>query len=240
MSKVGQESRVNIRWGKEQLDLIKYTAKQMGVPYQTYIKQTVFRQALGDLNIAENNRYQDYCREEIKTALLTRAKSFYNTGQFELALTDYAQCLKIDPSEKMAYYGRAKVLRNTKRHKESIKECSKLIKMHPDFDGGYQVRAHNYEELGQYEKAIADYAEVIKHGNEYGGYMNRADLYRRLEKFERAIADYSSAISYLPTDPDAFASRAIVYETIGEGEKASADQEKVLQLKKKILELGSK
>jgi predicted DNA binding CopG/RHH family protein len=43
------ETRVNFRWGKEQLDLVKPAAAQMGVPYQTYIKQVVYRQCLQDL-----------------------------------------------------------------------------------------------------------------------------------------------------------------------------------------------
>jgi len=45
-----QETRVNFRWGKEQVDTVKQAAKSMGVPYQTYIKQVVFRQSIADLN----------------------------------------------------------------------------------------------------------------------------------------------------------------------------------------------
>ena len=43
------ETRVNFRWGKAQLKLVKRAARQMGVPYQTYIKQVVYRQCLQDL-----------------------------------------------------------------------------------------------------------------------------------------------------------------------------------------------
>ncbi|MFN8672517.1 MAG: hypothetical protein U0457_10630 [Candidatus Sericytochromatia bacterium] len=44
-----EEARINFRWGKEQLNLVKRTANEMGVPYQTYIKQVVYRQCLQDL-----------------------------------------------------------------------------------------------------------------------------------------------------------------------------------------------
>lgn len=44
-----EETRVNFRWGKEQLALVKRAAELMGVPYQTYIKQVVYRQCLADL-----------------------------------------------------------------------------------------------------------------------------------------------------------------------------------------------
>ncbi|MBI4322570.1 MAG: hypothetical protein HY675_29110 [Chloroflexi bacterium] len=44
-----EEARVNFRWGKTQVDLVKSAAALIGVPYQTYIKEVVFRQALADL-----------------------------------------------------------------------------------------------------------------------------------------------------------------------------------------------
>ena len=48
-----QETRVNFRWGKVQVDTVKRAAALAGVPYQTYIKQIVFRQAVADLRAAE-------------------------------------------------------------------------------------------------------------------------------------------------------------------------------------------
>jgi predicted DNA binding CopG/RHH family protein len=53
-----EEARVNFRWGKEQVDLVKQVAKLIGVPYQTYIKQTLYRSCLEDLkNFEERKRY---------------------------------------------------------------------------------------------------------------------------------------------------------------------------------------
>jgi predicted DNA binding CopG/RHH family protein len=48
-----EEARVNFRWGTEQVELVKKVAKLMGVPYQTYIKQVVYRQCLQDLKDAD-------------------------------------------------------------------------------------------------------------------------------------------------------------------------------------------
>ena len=45
-----KEARVSLRWGQAQVALIKRAAAQAGVPYQTYIKLTAFRQAVSDLN----------------------------------------------------------------------------------------------------------------------------------------------------------------------------------------------
>ena len=42
-------TRVNFRWQKTPLNLIKSVAAAMGIPYQTYMKQVLYRQALEDL-----------------------------------------------------------------------------------------------------------------------------------------------------------------------------------------------
>ena len=44
---------VTLRWGKEQIAVVKRAAAILGVPYQTYLKQVVFRQALADIEQAE-------------------------------------------------------------------------------------------------------------------------------------------------------------------------------------------
>lgn len=46
-------STVTLRWGKQQIAVVKRAAAIMGVPYQTYLKQVVFRQAIADIERAE-------------------------------------------------------------------------------------------------------------------------------------------------------------------------------------------
>jgi predicted DNA binding CopG/RHH family protein len=43
------EERVNMRWGKLQLDMVREASLALGIPYQTYIKQVATRQAMADL-----------------------------------------------------------------------------------------------------------------------------------------------------------------------------------------------
>jgi hypothetical protein len=44
---------VTLRWGKEQIAVVKRAAALLGVPYQTYLKHVVFKQALADIERAE-------------------------------------------------------------------------------------------------------------------------------------------------------------------------------------------
>lgn len=47
-----EERRVGFRWGAAPLAVIQRAAALYGVPYQTYVKQVAFRQALTDLRDA--------------------------------------------------------------------------------------------------------------------------------------------------------------------------------------------
>ncbi|MBK7841035.1 MAG: hypothetical protein IPP57_25750 [Candidatus Obscuribacter sp.] len=49
-----EQTRVNFRWQKEPLNLIKKVAESIGVPYQTYIKQVLYRQALNDIQLIQS------------------------------------------------------------------------------------------------------------------------------------------------------------------------------------------
>lgn len=46
---LAQEVRVNFRWRKEQLRLVQKAAERIGIPYQTYVKYVLFKQAVADL-----------------------------------------------------------------------------------------------------------------------------------------------------------------------------------------------
>jgi len=46
-------ARVNFRWSREALEVVKKAAKLMGIPYQTFIKQTVFEHALSIIKDTE-------------------------------------------------------------------------------------------------------------------------------------------------------------------------------------------
>lgn len=48
-----EQMRMQIRWGKSQVNLIKKAATLMGIPYQTYVKQALFHQALEDIKNSE-------------------------------------------------------------------------------------------------------------------------------------------------------------------------------------------
>ncbi len=62
----------------------------------------------------------------------------------------------------------------------------------------YEARAWCYYQLGDYEKAVADYSEAIrehaaKHQPSDAAYFGRSSAYRALNRYDEAIADYKQA-----------------------------------------------
>ncbi len=51
-----EQARVNFRWSKEALEVVRQAAKLMGIPYQTFIKQTVFEHALSIIKDLEASK----------------------------------------------------------------------------------------------------------------------------------------------------------------------------------------
>lgn len=51
-----EQARINFRWSKEALEIVRQAANLMGIPYQTFIKQTVFEHALSIIKDVESSK----------------------------------------------------------------------------------------------------------------------------------------------------------------------------------------
>lgn len=49
-------ARANFRWSKEAHEIVKRAAKLVGIPYQTFIKQSVFEHALSIVKDVDTSR----------------------------------------------------------------------------------------------------------------------------------------------------------------------------------------
>jgi lipoprotein NlpI len=86
-------------------------------------------------------------------------------------------------------------------------------------------------DLGNYERAIADYDEAIQLNPEFAAaYRNRGESYLRLGHFDRAVVDQTRAIYLDPSDATAFYGRGNAYYLSGETDLAIADYDAAIVL----------
>lgn len=94
---------------------------------------------------------------------------------------------------------------------------------------------YNSQKLGDYEKAIAQYALAIDGDfKEEWVFLSRGELYRSAGQADKAIADYSDVLKINPDNTNALTERADLYEWyVNQDQAALADFEKIIEIRKK-------
>lgn len=119
---------------------------------------------------------------------------------------------------------------------DSVAACSALIASGQETSEGlelvYSGRAGAYSRLGDTQRAIADYSEVIRlNPRDDGAYSLRGRLFSDLGDMQRAIADYSEAIRINPQDHSHYLNRGNVFFGQGDKQRAIADYSEAIRLR---------
>jgi Flp pilus assembly protein TadD len=92
-------------------------------------------------------------------------------------------------------------------------------------------RGHAYNELHQYDKALADFTKAIELApKNVTVWSNRGYAYLELHQYDKAIADYSKAIELDPKMAAAWNNRGYAYLELHQYDKAIADYSKAIEL----------
>jgi tetratricopeptide (TPR) repeat protein len=118
---------------------------------------------------------------------------------------------------------------------QRIASCTALIQSGEesanDLVGDFVNRGNARLDREEYDRAIADYDEVLKHqpANAIVWY-DRGTAYRLKKDYDKAIADYGRAIALNPRYEDAFVNRGAAHAANGETDRAIADYTTALLL----------
>lgn len=105
------------------------------------------------------------------------------------------------------------------------------LDLKPDYAPAYARRGYAYAELGDSERALADYEQALSLDETYiPAYVNRGALYTRLGNFGLAINDLTLAISLDPSNVTALNNRAVVHAIEGNYDLALDDLNAAIQL----------
>jgi tetratricopeptide (TPR) repeat protein len=95
----------------------------------------------------------------------------------------------------------------------------------------YYNRGNAYFGEGEYDRAIADYAQAIALDPKFKvAYFNRGDTYRLKGDYDRAIADFTHAIALDPKYAHAYRTRGIAYQAKKDYDRAIADYTQAIAL----------
>jgi len=92
-------------------------------------------------------------------------------------------------------------------------------------------RARLHFSLGQPERALEDYATLLRHEpSNSEAHLDRGIIYQRLGRHREALADYDLAIAWSPPYDEAYFNRAQMLSALGRKDEALEDYRYVLEL----------
>jgi tetratricopeptide (TPR) repeat protein len=130
-----------------------------------------------------------------------------------LAKQAYQQAVQLAPDQASHHNGLgAMIAMLAEPDHLSLAQASytQAIELNPDYAIAYNNRGITYDDLGQYEQAIADYTQAIElNPDDATAYNNRGITYNNMGQYEQAIADYTQAMELNPDDATAVYTRGI-------------------------------
>jgi tetratricopeptide (TPR) repeat protein len=102
-------------------------------------------------------------REKLATAFDNRGVAYRQKGEYDRALLDYEQAIRLNPSNANAYNNRGIIYRIKGEYARAIADYDEAIWLkHGDFPAAYYNRALAYADKGEYGLSLRDFEFVMR------------------------------------------------------------------------------
>src|SRR5713226_6413097 len=91
----------------------------------------------------------------------SRGIGYHNKKDYDRAIAEYGEAIKLDPKYARAYYNRGLVYAAKGNYDGAVEEYSEAIKLDPKYASAYNSRGLAYANKKDYDRAIADYGQAI-------------------------------------------------------------------------------
>lgn len=162
----------------------------------------------------------------------TRGMAYHTQGNYELAIDDYTQAIRIDPDYASAYANRGDAHRRMGKYQMAIDDYTHAVKIDPNHSRYYVERATGYFRLAKYHEAIEDCTTAIAlNPDNYYSYYRRARAHGHLKHYQMAIDDYTEAIFHDPGEYVYYFNRGLCYYETEKVKLAIEDCSHAIRLK---------
>ncbi|GHO88644.1 tetratricopeptide repeat protein [Dictyobacter formicarum] len=158
------------------------------------------------------------------TLYINRSWAWLCLREYEHALADCEQAIKLNDQIAMAYNNRAAAYLGLNRYQDAIRDAQHAIQLDDKLWLAYCNRGCALSRLKANEQAVKDFDLCIEQQpNVPNQYFGRADCYLRLQQYELAIQDYTRGIELNARAWNAYHNRAYAYMAIDDVERGYAD-----------------
>jgi tetratricopeptide (TPR) repeat protein len=135
------------------------------------------------------------------TAYVNRGKEHVNKKDYDSAIADFNEAIRINPNDSSVYFYRGYAYYNKNNYDSAIANYSLSIKIDPNNPVTYFNRGNAYFNKNDYSNAIVDYSLSMKiNPNNASTYFCRGYAYEAIGDKQRALTDYQSAVQLDPNE----------------------------------------
>jgi tetratricopeptide (TPR) repeat protein len=170
----------------------------------------------------ESRRLSDH---DAAMAYNNRGMAAHYKGQYDRAILDHTESIRLRPSYAEAYSDRGNARLAKGHYAQAVQDYSEAIKLRPNWPSYYNNRCFAYAVLGQTDEALADCDNAIKLAPKRTATLfdSRGYAFARAKRYDAAIRDFSTALEIDPKHASSLWGRGYAYLRKGEAEKAQRD-----------------
>ncbi|MEY2482283.1 MAG: hypothetical protein QOK24_811 [Verrucomicrobiota bacterium] len=166
----------------------------------------------------------------MSNAYMTRGNAFAGKRDWDRALRDYDEAVRIQPYNYDALVNRGNAYAQKKERDKSTRDYDEAIRLNPKMFQAYCNRAMNYFAAGDLDRALADLTESVRLNPKFAeGYSRRSIVLLRLKRKDAALTDSDSAVRLTPDSAEPYVVRARLRSARREFSLARADFERALE-----------
>ena len=172
------------------------------------------------LNINRDARY-----------LNDRGSCYRKLAKYDLAIKDYLEAIKIDPSLVFVYNNLASTYRKSGENEKALTYYSYAISYDDSYFIAYNNRSSLYFDMNQIENAVADVNKSISINSLYApAFNNRGVIYHHKKMYVEALANFDIALELNTNYAKAYLNRGITKQMNRDEDGACYDWKKAYDL----------
>ncbi len=151
-------------------------------------------------------------------------------GQYEKAIEDFNQAVRLDRHDISAYKNRGLTYAKMGLHQLALENFQAAVRINPLDADVYKNRGITYAGLGQYQNALDDFQKALTLvPDDFRVYYNRGVAYTELRRYREAFEDFNTAVRLKPDYAEAYSYRGAIYLMHGYTEPGCVDVRKACE-----------
>jgi tetratricopeptide (TPR) repeat protein len=162
---------------------------------------------------------------------LARSMRHFRRGNFDQAITDCDEAIRLEPDKAQAYGQRGQAWAAKGDIESALADYEAAIRIDPSNPTLLRDQGILWRRLGDLDRALAAFDHAIRLGfSDASAYNERGQVWLEKGRHERAIADFNQALKIDPSLVSALINRGIAWRSKGALDRAIADFGQVISI----------